>query len=179
VGDTSTYHIRGKHGWGVFFINEKLGMFSCVTDFGNFGHYWNAPGIRGLKSLLIGCAEDPSYFVNKVTGGARDFRHEKTIIKIKQKIFLERQERRSLSKGEARKLYNEAEQLEYSLTSEAYHYHLKGTELLDYLLSDGNCSALDVQELPQQAMAMFKYLFLPLVEILKAESDMHERLQTV
>lgn len=54
-------------GWAIIFIDEN-GLFSTVSDYGNYGHWWSAHGQDDARKFFLHSRQDPSYFMGKLHG---------------------------------------------------------------------------------------------------------------
>jgi len=72
--DLRKYVIRNieGHGWGwaIIVIDTSNGFFSTVSDWGNYGYIWSAPGSRGFWQFLLEI--DEHYLHGKLMSGRTD-----------------------------------------------------------------------------------------------------------
>lgn len=86
--------IDGIEGWGIFIL-DSTGMFSCVTDYGNYAFNWTHHGMNDFREFF---ARDKGfdYHVNKLyrigAQGELEFQPEETIKNVKQSILESRWE---------------------------------------------------------------------------------------
>jgi hypothetical protein len=58
------YKINTKtDGWAIVVIDDEIGFFSVVSDWGNYAYLWSAPGCE-FRKFLIGC--DHHYVWTKI-----------------------------------------------------------------------------------------------------------------
>jgi hypothetical protein len=131
------YHlpsIRGQGGWAVIILGSD-GMFSAISDYGHYGHYWGAHGCGDFREFFLQVEREWDYFVAKLAGGAVEYDGEATVAEVK-KYILEVRRDTSWSKKRARREwdlvkkhdeldsdYNFARWLEDTEIDEAYEYH--------------------------------------------------------
>lgn len=96
------YVLRSKRGWAVILM-DSTGIFSAVSGWGNFGHWWSHHGHDDFRKFFLGkdFAQYPSYCAGKFRP-ATVYEEEKTFQGIRRRILEWRREG-SLSKEEARK----------------------------------------------------------------------------
>ncbi|QRK06029.1 hypothetical protein JQX13_38780 [Archangium violaceum] len=96
------YVLRSKHGWAVILM-DSTGVFSAVSDWGNFGHWWSHHGHKDFREFFLGkdFARWPSYCAGKFRP-EQVYDEEKTFQGIRRRI-LEWRRDGSLSKEEARR----------------------------------------------------------------------------
>lgn len=61
------YYLPSENGEGyaIIFI-DSTGVFSAVSDFGNYGYIWGHTGNRSIKEFLLESEKDWHYFANKL-----------------------------------------------------------------------------------------------------------------
>lgn len=96
------YVLKSKSGWAVVLM-DSTGIFSAVSDWGNFGHWWSAHGHKDFREFFIGkdFAKWPDYAAGKLQKG-RVYDEEKTFQRIRERILRWRREG-YLSKEKARR----------------------------------------------------------------------------
>ena len=52
-------------GYAIIFI-DSTGVFSAVSDFGNYGYIWGSTGSKSIKEFLLESEEDWHYFAKKL-----------------------------------------------------------------------------------------------------------------
>jgi hypothetical protein len=78
------YYIPGENsvfGWGVFLLDSS-GMFTAVTDYGNYAYQWLCTGHDDFRGFVIGLARGcPDYLLSKISqliyDGDRTLEHVK------------------------------------------------------------------------------------------------------
>ena len=126
--DAEVFHFRfDPYGWANFIICEKTGIFAIESDYGNFTHSWPSYKNRGscnLKRFIIDT--NKHYFTDKFSYGVSDARKvyiDRTIIEIKRKI-IDYRKNDNLDKEEARKLYDECNELDDKVDSSIFIWTL-------------------------------------------------------
>lgn len=65
---TRFYQIKpGQSGWARIWITDDA-CFTCISDWGNYGHWWGGPG-KEFRLFLAGC--DDSYLTGCFIAGDR------------------------------------------------------------------------------------------------------------
>jgi len=61
------YYLPSENGEGyaIIFI-DSTGVFSAVSDFGNYGHIWGATGSQSIREFLLDSEKDWHYFAKKL-----------------------------------------------------------------------------------------------------------------
>lgn len=81
---TRFYEINpGKSGYARIWITDD-GCLTCITDWGNYGYWWGAPGCE-FRSFLASCDND--YLATKLSGGEREFAGQETVLLVQEKIL--------------------------------------------------------------------------------------------
>jgi len=95
---TRFYEVKpGKSGWARIWLTDD-GCISIMSDYGNYGYWFGAPGSE-FRKFLTGC--DDSYLGNKFAGGKKDFDGEDTADAARELILRLRRDKR-LSAEDAR-----------------------------------------------------------------------------
>jgi hypothetical protein len=72
--------------WARIWITDD-GSFSCISDYGNYGYWWGAPGCEFRRFL---CQVDDHYLTTKLQNGERDeYDGEATLAKVRKHIAAE------------------------------------------------------------------------------------------
>ncbi len=96
---TRFYEVKpGKSGWARVWITDD-GCISIMSDGGNYGYWFGAPGCE-FRKFLMGCDDD--YLGNKFAGGKKEFDGEETADAARELILRHRREK-SLSAEDARR----------------------------------------------------------------------------
>lgn len=75
--------IKGE-GYAVIFL-DSAGVFSVVSDWGNYGYIWGNHGCKSIKHFLVKCHKDWDYLAGKFNP-TRVTDYDKTIENIKDRI---------------------------------------------------------------------------------------------
>ncbi len=79
---TRFYEVKpGKSGWARIWITDD-GCISIMSDWGNFGYWFGAPGCE-FRKFLTGCDDD--YLGNKFAAG-KEFDGEETADAVRERI---------------------------------------------------------------------------------------------
>jgi hypothetical protein len=77
--------------WARIWITDD-GCFSCLSDYGNYGHWWGSPGCEFRRFLT---QVDSYYLTTKLQNGERDeYDGEATLAKVRRHIAAERRAKR-------------------------------------------------------------------------------------
>ena len=96
---------KAGEGYAFIFIETELGLFSTVSDWGNYGYIWNAPGMEFREFLL---RINTDYLFGKLMCGQKDHKtfdsdatRKKILEAIDQAAFseTERQEEKEALEG--------------------------------------------------------------------------------
>lgn len=89
---TRFYSVRAKPClWARIWITDD-GCFSCLSDYGNYGYWWGAPGCEFRRFLT---QVDDHYLTTKLQNGARDeYDGEATLARVQGHIAAERRAKR-------------------------------------------------------------------------------------
>ncbi len=95
---TRFYQVRPKNdlGWARLWITSD-GCISVVSDYGNFGYWFGAPGCE-FRQFLTQCDDD--YLMNKFSAGKREVDGDQTREAVKETILSARR-RGSMDKARA------------------------------------------------------------------------------
>lgn len=73
-----SYTLRTEHGdWLGQVVLTSDGMFSAVTDYGNFGYCWRSTGDKDFREFIIGL--NVPYFETKMATGMSYIAHGRKI----------------------------------------------------------------------------------------------------
>lgn len=89
--------IKGE-GWAIV-LADSTGMFSTVSDWGNFSFKWNAFGERDFREFIITLGAD--YVRGKLSHSVQEWNAAQTLLNVKEGIIAHRRER-GLDKDAAR-----------------------------------------------------------------------------
>jgi hypothetical protein len=87
--------------WGEFLIASS-GMFSAVSDYGNYSYAWRAFGPRDFRRFLLSMKNSPDYFMNKfdpvevVDWTRTEQQMKRTIIDLRRRDQIHRYKAREL-----------------------------------------------------------------------------------
>lgn len=159
------YQVRGNGSeWMRAWLTSD-GCISIVSDYGNYGYWFGAPGGE-FRRFLLGA--DTDYLGNKLADGQRDYKGEESLRSVKHHIL---KQRRSLewSRDQARRewdlladfdgLDHEFDFLRWSNETEIEYAEI------EYLYCEG---------IPSQLQWFLKNLWPFFVEKLQAEIDDEE-----
>lgn len=155
---TRFYAIRGEHfEWARIWITDD-GCLSCLSDFGNYGHWWHNAGCEFRQFL---CEVDDSYLIGKLGLGQHEYDDEATLARWQRRIYELRREQqltREAAREEWRLLRNCSD-----LSSEFDLHEWYLATKLD--VSDG----VAVYRKPMQLQTFVKRLWPLFVAALRAE----------
>jgi hypothetical protein len=105
---TRKYDVRGDRGeWLATVFLDARGIFSTVSDYGNYGYWWGDVGGNGdIRSFLLRSDRDPDYFQNKLDP-SEHYDGEATVNAIR-KLVIDLRRRKEIGKDEAREEYDNA-----------------------------------------------------------------------
>lgn len=103
------YDVRGERGqWLATVFLGAEGIFSTVSDYGNYGYWWGAIGGDGdIRRFLLNSERDPDYFRIKLNPTSH-YDGEATCEAIRKQIIEWRKDG-TMSREEAREEYDRAE----------------------------------------------------------------------
>lgn len=122
--------VDGVSGWGIFLM-DSTGMFSCVTDYGNYAFKWTHHGMKDFREFFIDRSFD--YHVKKLfseTGGSKEFRPEETVERIKEYI-LEHRRDGYYTEEQARKEWDLVESVDWDVGEISKHEWYEQTSIQD------------------------------------------------
>ena len=122
--------IDGIEGWGIFLL-DSTGMFSCVTDYGNYAFKWTHHGMDDFREFFLSDSYD--YYVNKLyklNGGQLEFQAEQTVKRIKESILRSRYEDH-MDEETARKEWDLLELIDWDMNEISQHEWYQQTDLCD------------------------------------------------
>ncbi len=102
------------YGWATFTIDENGGLFSCMSDYGDYSYSWPRHGRKSFKHFILELARDPYYFLGKVSMRTY-FDYDKAANKWKREI-IERRRAYNCSREEAREAWNFIEELDGTMS---------------------------------------------------------------
>lgn len=83
------YQLTLPRGWARIWLTSD-GCFTCMSDWGNYAYWWG--GVEGeFRRFLMGC--DTHYLGGKLGGGKTEFKVERTVKLIRERICYERRHR--------------------------------------------------------------------------------------
>lgn len=82
VPTTRFYRVRNKTAWARIWITDD-GCFTCLSDYGDYGHWWTHPGCEFRKFL---CKVELDYLIGKLSKGKRVRDDEETEKAIRRHI---------------------------------------------------------------------------------------------
>lgn len=161
------YDIKWKNGWAVVFITED-GLFSAISDYGNYGYYWASPGMP-FKEFVIGLEKDPGYMLSKI-GGKMKIDEGATVKNIREDVLKARKSG-SIDEESARKCMDEIDNHLYGTSGEEFCRELENCEEL-IKVYDGDLSSIPINhEYSGQAQGFVKEVMPRLAEILRKELE--------
>lgn len=122
------YDIRLADGWGwaIITIDENGGLFNAQSDYGNYSYSWPCHGRKSFKHFIIELSRDKSYFLGKVAES--NYYYQDKTEKAWRKEVLRARKEKELNKEEAREVWNEIIEFDYScaesLECEVYSNHV-------------------------------------------------------
>lgn len=123
TGEVEKYSFREGREWAILYVDEKSGVFSVFSSWGNWAYSWAYHGRESLKHFLVQIARDrDDYFERKMTAGSNWFDRDATVKAIKYNILSDRKNH-DLSKEEASECWETAD--EVPETSGEYYYWLR------------------------------------------------------
>ena len=108
------YDIRGEKGfgWAVIVIDERSGLFSVVSDYGEYGFLWGNHGRKSLKHFLVEIAADPQYLMGKL--GRRNYVKQEETKKEFRRVIIEARQEMNISREQARDAWYCVEVLDFA-----------------------------------------------------------------
>lgn len=149
--------------WGIFLLDSS-GMFTVVSDNGNYAYKWSDWGPGDFREFLAGL--DLSYLCTKLAAGRNEYQGQATLSNIREDICQRRREK-GLTQKKARHEWNLAEQVDTS-HGESFAAWLSETEL------GSDSYEYGVYDLPQRLRFFYDRVFMRLVGILKQELDKND-----
>lgn len=145
--------VDGIEGWGIFLL-DSTGMFSCVTDYGNYAFKWTHHGMSDFREFFVSDSFD--YYIKKLylnNGGQLEFQSEETIENIKKNIIHSRLND-YMSEETARREWDLLDSIDWDMGEIAKHDWYIQTDLCDaheYFIYDypANVKALRDNLLPR------------------------------
>lgn len=89
----------GHDGWAIFVLGSD-GFFACVSDRGDYAHYWPSHGCNDFREFFLKASEEWGYFAKKLHP-KKEYDEERTTAFVKEQILYYRRGR-SLTRAEAR-----------------------------------------------------------------------------
>ena len=134
-------------GWAIITIDERSGLFSAVSDFGNYGYTWPCHGRQTFKHFLVEI--DTDYLKNKL--GHRDYFLHDATEKAWRKEVLESRRRGEIDKATAWGAWDAINHMEFASAEQAYH-DLCDSEDLGKVFTDPCCITLEKDFSPDLRM---------------------------
>lgn len=118
------YDLRwGQYGWAIFTIDEKLGLFNCQSDHGDYSYMWPNHGRKSFKHFILELAKDTHYLLKKVSK-PDTFDFQKALVRWKREIIRVRRDR-ECTKEQARDAWEAIDSLEdYSGSPDVLLYQI-------------------------------------------------------
>jgi len=157
--------VDGIEGWGIFIL-DSTGMFSCVTDYGNYAFNWVHHGMDDFREFF---ASDKSfdYHVKKLYRiggeGEFEFQPDETVKRVKESILESRLEDH-MSEETAREEWDLLESMDWSMGDLSQHEWHQQTDLCD-------AHELFVYDYPPRVKALRDKLLPRFAKILKEELE--------
>lgn len=167
------YDIRAKdgYGWAIILIDEKAGLFSTVSDYGNYGYIWTHHGCKSIKEFLLGMEKDPYYFMNKLAQGERIFDAKETFKECGEAVIKARRAD-TITKEQARECFDFLKDLMDDVDNDktAYHYRIIECKVLMDEVFGESWEYIPYRErFSYQLEGFFRDIVPELMEVLKAE----------
>ena len=92
------YTVRRREGagdWSIFLLDERGGVLSVQSDYGDYAYCWPRHGRASFKHFL--CELDTDYLIDKLGGRPEYFNGPASIKQVKRRIIEARRERREVS----------------------------------------------------------------------------------
>ena len=109
------YDIRFNRGdWAFITIDESTGLFQAHSSFGDYNYSWPNHGRESFKHFILELADDPSYFLGKVS--KEDYFYaDETEESWKKKIIEDRRGNGDvdLTQEQARELWDIVNEIEF------------------------------------------------------------------
>lgn len=130
---TRKYDVRGDRGeWLATVFLDARGIFSTVSDYGNYGYWWGNIGGNGdIRSFLLRSERDPGYFQSKLDP-SEHYDGEATVNAIR-KLVVDLRRKKEIGKDEAREEYDDAH---LARDDFACWYYTKSSTDVEILSSD-------------------------------------------
>jgi len=78
----------GSCGWAIYNIDELTGVFSIVSDHGDFSYRWNTGALGGKKLKEFICECDSEYLTEKMARSYKDkFDNKETCEALKDRLL--------------------------------------------------------------------------------------------
>lgn len=163
------YDIRwGRFGWAVIMIDEKGGVFSAQSDYGDYNYCWPKHGRESFKHFIIEISRDGSYFLRKVS--KRDHVNFDESLKRWEKEILKYRKDANITREQAREAWDFIHDLDdYCGNAEMIQMHLYDSSLLLGIFGEPWEFFDTVMEYPPEARMFAKEVMPMLAEILKKE----------
>jgi hypothetical protein len=157
--DVTRYDIPSKHygGWGVFFVGSD-GLLSIVSDYGNFGYWWDCPGCEFRKFL---CQIDDGYLYRKLTMGKSDGLDVEQTARNLRRLVGSLIRDGSWTMEQAREELEHIAHFQCDEDCTAYYYNTKLDDIHEETVTKPH----------QQTMALIERLWPRFIDVLKAELE--------
>ncbi|MCM3396462.1 hypothetical protein M3638_01260 [Oceanobacillus profundus] len=157
--------VDGVEGWGIFLL-DSTGMFSCVTDYGNYAFNWVNHGMDDFREFF---ARDTGfdYHVNKLyrigCEAQLEFQPDETVKLVKQSILESRWEDH-MSKETARSEWDLLDEIDWTNGLLSQNEWYERTDL---------CDAYEffVYDYPPRVKALRDKLFPRFAKMLREELE--------
>lgn len=165
------YHLPSEkgEGWARVLISSD-GMFSAVSDYGNYGYFWSHHGMDDIRRFFLRVKTDKDYFINKLTiDRPRVYDGEATVKQIKKQIIETRRE----CKGDSKKYSREWARKEWNRLSDCgvLDYEQGFNQWYEYSQLDEAYEYKVMVPCPQ-AVAFVEKVMIRLERILRAELEL-------
>jgi hypothetical protein len=147
-------------GWGYFLIDSS-GMFTCVTDYGNYAYKWSDWGPRDFRRFLCGLSSD--YLCGKLDS-TRTYDGERTYKRVREEITSLRRSECITGEFAYREWRLAKQMVRHSSTDHDFRDWYEETEL-------ENASELAQYSLGIQVRTFAERLYPRLVELLKDDLE--------
>ncbi len=156
--------VNGISSWGIFNL-DSTGMFSCVTDYGNYAFNWTHHGEKDFREFFVRGSFE--YYVDKLyligSQGKLEFDPDETVKNIKQSI-LESRWQDHMGKETARNEWDLLGDIDWTMGEASQWEWYNSTDLTD-------ASEYFVYDYPPRIKGLRDKLFPRFAKMLKEELE--------
>lgn len=107
------YDIRFRRGeWAFITIDESTGLFQAHSSYGDYNYSWSCHGRKSFKHFILELADDPSYFLGKVS--REDYFYADLTEESWKKQIIEDRREGYLNQEQARELWDIINKIEFN-----------------------------------------------------------------